>query len=155
MNYYTNDNPLSYISKYLENSSYLRRPYGTPEVNIPTGNLDLFPVDEAFMKGTIFRTLYKPYKNHQPKRIVPTNEKTKLLLDVDKYYFALHEIRMYLDAYPTDQEAINVFSEYQKAYLSAKHAYESKYGALDIEGPHLDKSPWMWTMETWPWDEGM
>lgn len=123
-----------------------------PENTAANTSLNLYPVDEAFFRGNIFRGLYTPYKNYQPRMVIPTNEKEKMLFDVNKYYFALHEIRMYLNAYPTDQDAINVFTEFQKEYIKAKHAYEAKYDALDIEAPNLDTSPWNWTMGQWPWE---
>lgn len=157
MNYYGNGNNYGYNSNYQIRLDNFRKPYGKP-LTAPMQNyfpLNLFSVDEGFAKGTIFRDLYKPYKNYQPRKLMPATEKAKLLYDVDKYYFALHEIRMFLDDYPNNQEAINVFTQYQKAYTNAKNAYEAKYGALDIEAPNLNKSPWNWTMETWPWDEGM
>ena len=119
------------------------------------GTLNLFPVDEGFLKGTIFRGLYQPYLNLQVPINIPTTEKEKMLFDVNKYYFSLHEIRLYLDNFPTDQEAINIFTNFQQNYIKAKHAYELKYGALDIEAPNLDTSPWNWTMGRWPWDGGM
>jgi hypothetical protein len=152
MNYHYN-NPYGYISPYSD--GYLRTQLGIPQPKpMPlTTRLDLFPVDEGFIKGTIYRNQYRPYKHHLPRPIVPTNEREKLLLDVNKYYFALHEIRMHLDDFPNDQEAINVFKGYQDGYIKAKQAYESKFGALDIEAPNLDTSPWQWTVGTWPWDK--
>lgn len=142
MNYYD-------INDTLDNHNYTRNQ------SLSIGNIELLPVEDAFFCGTIFRHLYKPYKMHQPTRIIPTNEKDRLLLDVDKYYFALHEIRIFLDNDPNNQAAINIFTIFQKGYIMAKHAYESKYGALDIEAQNLDTSPWNWTVQTWPWDEVM
>ena len=162
MNYYNNGRPLPSFSEYpkkprnIQLPDYLKDVYGItvePKMETkPKTSLNLFPVDEAFFNGTIFRGLYKPYKNHQPRVVMPTTEKAKARFDVDKYYFALHEIRMYLDAYPTDQEAIDVFTEFQKEYIKAKNAYETRFGALDIEAPNLNTSPWNWTMGKWPWE---
>jgi len=128
-----------------------QKPFTVPK----QGRLNLFPLDEGFYKGTIFRDLYKPYKNYQPRPVVPTNDRERLLHEVNKYYFALHEIRMYLNAYPNDEEAIRYFTEFQEGYIRAKHEYETKYDALDIEAPNLNTSPWNWTVGRWPWVGGM
>ena len=167
MNYYQKGKPLPNFADYPKSPrqsnipSYIKDAYGInietkkpakPEQTQPETNLNLYPIDEAFFRGNIFRGLYNPYKNYQPKMVVPTAEKDKLLFDVNKYFFGLHEIRLYLNAYPTDQDAINVFTEYQKEYIKAKNAYESKFGALDIEAPNLNTSPWNWTMGKWPWE---
>lgn len=162
MNYNYNDNFYNYFSDYPKPLRHMGVPAYVKDANRATVNppmssqpkttLNLFTVDEAFFNGTIFRGLYQPYKNYQPRKVIPTTEREKLLFDVNKYYFALHEIRLYLNAYPTDQEAINVFTEFQKEYIKAKNAYESKYGALDIEAPNLNTSPWNWTVGRWPWE---
>lgn len=155
MNYYDKSRQNDYFSKYpkLPRHMDLLNPMNKPtEIPKPQPQLNLFTPDEAFMYGTIFRNLYQPYKNHQPRFERPTNEKDRLRYEVDKYYFALHELRLYLDAYPTDQEAINVFTKFQQEYIKAKNAYESKFGALDIEAPNLNTSPWNWTMGRWPWE---
>lgn len=117
--------------------------------------LNVFPVDEGFIKGTIFKGIYEPYKNYETYLAMPTTDEEKLLFDVDKFYFALHEMRMYLDNYPEDQEAIDLFTQYQQNYIRAKKSYEEKYGPLDIEAQDLNTSPWKWTTSKWPWVGGM
>lgn len=156
MNYY--DKGITGEKRSMEQymAGYPKYPYRKAGQKIgPTqSHLNLFPVDEGFAKGTIFRNLYRPYKKYQPRPVMPTTERERLLYDVDKYYFALHEIRLYLDVYPNDEEAIKVFSEFQEQYIRAKHAYETRFGALDIEAPNLDTSPWNWTVGRWPWEGG-
>lgn len=117
-------------------------------------SIDLFPLDEGFYKGTIYKNKYIPYKNYRPRMVRPTSEKGRILFEVNKYYFALHEIRMYLDVFPYSQEAINLFSKFQDAYIQSKHAYETRFGPLDIEAPNLDTVPFKWAMTKWPWEGG-
>jgi hypothetical protein len=119
-------------------------------INQNQGTLDLFGVDEGFLNGTMFRGLFDTYKNFRPRTTVPTGEKERMLFDVDKNYFALHEMRMYLDNFPNDQEAVNKFTEFQKAYTEAKRNYEARFGALDIEAANLNTTPWNWTVGEWP-----
>ena len=124
-----------------------------PEQANPT--LNLFPIDEGFWKGTIYRGIYKPYKNYVPQPIMPANEKAALMFEVDKYYFAAHELRMYLDNYPNDREALALFNQFINSYEKAKKAYEAKYGAINITSESLKNSPFDWATNKFPWDGGM
>ena len=121
----------------------------------PTAALNVFPVDEGFLKGTMFRGVYRPYKNYQSRMAVPADEKATMMLDVDKYAFAAHDIQLYLDNYPNDQEAINLFNQYVDGYVRAKNVYEEKYGALTIESDSLTTAPFNWTVGGWPWVGGV
>lgn len=152
MNYYDRGKYGGYMDSSLDKYSKKQSRPTTPKT--PAPHLNLFPVDEAFAKGTLFRDIYRPYKNYQPRQVVPTNQRERLLHDVSKYYFALHEMRLYLNAYPNDEEAIRIFTKFQEEYIRAKHEYETKYGALDIEAPNLDTAPWNWTVGRWPWERG-
>ncbi|MCK9536402.1 MAG: spore coat protein CotJB [Bacilli bacterium] len=121
----------------------------------PTAVLNVFPADEGFLKGTMFRGIYRPYKNYQSRMVIPADEKATMMLDVDKYAFAAHDIQLYLDNYPNDQEAINLFNQYVDGYVQAKNAYEEKFGALTIESDALTTTPFNWTVGGWPWAGGM
>jgi spore coat protein JB len=141
--------PKHYASKPLPKTPMMPGLTGTP---MPKGTLNLFPVDEGFIRGNIFRGIYDPYKNYQIPVTVPSSEQERMLFDVNKYYFGLHELRLYLDNFPNDQEAVNVFTEFQQNYIKAKDAYEARFGALDIEADNLNKVPWNWALGPWPWE---
>lgn len=119
------------------------------------GRLNLFTPDEGFKMGTIFRGVYEPYKNYQPMVMMPNTEQAQMMFDVDKYYFAMLELQFYLDNFPNDEEAIAVYTNFQKSYLDAKQSYEDKYGAIDMGSNSLNRSPWDWTMKSWPWEGEM
>lgn len=116
--------------------------------------LNLFSVDEGFKKGTMFKGLYRPYKNLEPRIIEPNTEKEKLLFDVNKYYFALLEMQLYLDNFPDDHEALKKFNEFRSEYVRAKESFESKFESLDISSNYLNKSPWNWANSSFPWIGG-
>lgn len=126
-------------------------PMPAPTVPSPVQSLNVFPVDEGFEKGTMFRGVYVPYLNMVPQPLMPENDKQRALLEVDKYYFALHEMRMYLDSHPDDAEALQLFNQYRSAYVKAKDAYEANFGALDIESDTLEKAPFHWAVTPFPW----
>ena len=117
--------------------------------------LNLFPVDEAFVNGTIYRGLFKPYKNYRPIRPELNTERDRMLFDVNKYHFAMVELNFYLNNFPNDQEALRIFNEFRDNYLRAKTAFESRFGALDITSSQLERGPWNWVQTNAPWKRGV
>ena len=71
------------------------------------GNLgyDLDPY-VGFTRGNMFNGLYDSYMNYKPYEINPQNEKQYLLLIVQMYGFAAHDLGLYLDVFPNDSNAI-------------------------------------------------
>jgi spore coat protein JB len=123
-----------------------------PNNNLP--KLNLFPIDKGYLKGTIYRGLYQPYRNLIPAELVFSNEQEKLLFDVNKNHFGMTELGFYLNNFPDDKEALKKFNEFRMDYLAAKNAYESKYGALSWSSQQLERSPWNWVQTLAPWKKG-
>ena len=142
---------MNYRDKSIPTGPYSKPKPGMMPQMPATGTLNLFPPDEGFARGTIFRGLYEPYKKQTPIRPVPTTERERMLHDVNKYYFALHEMRMYLDNFPDDQEAINVFTNFQRNYIKAKREYEKRYERLTLKQESRYR-PLNWTVGKWPWE---
>lgn len=121
----------------------------------PKPTLNLFPVDEGYIKGTIFRGLYRPYKNYTPIQPNLSNDQERMLFDVNKYSFALVELQYYLNNFPDDEEALRIYNNYRREYEKAKQAYENKYGALNMFSSQLERSPWNWVQTLAPWKRGI
>ena len=68
----------------------------------------LFPVNMVLEKGTIFPELYVPYKNHEYKLKTNCDK-----VDLMRYTLAYHDLKMYLDLYPNDED-IKRMAEYYK-----------------------------------------
>ncbi|MCK9470765.1 MAG: spore coat protein CotJB [Bacilli bacterium] len=129
-------------------------PLPTP---VPNNNppLNLFPVDEGYVKGTIFRGLYQPYKNMSPIAPVNNTKMQRMLFDVNKYHFAMTELSFYLNNFPNDVEALRLFNGFRKDYLRAKNEFETEFGALDMTSQQLERGPWNWVQTTAPWKRGV
>jgi len=106
----------------------------------------------GFVRGNMFNNLYSPYMNYKPHEFNPSNEKEYLLLLVQMYGFAAHDLGLYLDVYPSDSNAINLREKYVKLYNQALTNYESKYGATELGSEYLSTSPWAWDSKKWPWE---
>ena len=113
-------------------------------------SMNVFHANEAFTKGTIFKTLYIPYKNFLPKQPVALTDKQKSMLEVQKYCSVCHDFALYLDVFPNDKNVISLRNEYLEKYEKALDNYQSKYGS--IVSSNATTVPYDWRSTDWPWE---
>lgn len=112
--------------------------------------MNVFDANEAFTKGTIFKTLYIPYKNFLPKQPIAQNEKGKSMLEVQKYCSVCHDLALYLDVFPNDKNVISLRNEYLEKYKKALEDYQEKFNSID--STNANKVPYNWSTTDWPWE---
>jgi hypothetical protein len=110
--------------------------------------LELVNPTEALNRGNLFDNYYWPYK--YVSNLKPTNEKNDLMLKIQKYSFAAHELNLYLDVYPYDKQAIGLYNQYSESANKYTKEYEDKYGCIELNSN--EKYPWMWINSPWPWE---
>ena len=109
---------------------------------------------EAFLRGNIEAGTYIPYKNMTFIKPVITNERERMLYDIQETAFAAHELNLYLDTHPNDTSAIKLYNEYNKKEKMLNDEYEIKYGPIDLsDSKGLSMTPWAWIKEPWPWNK--
>lgn len=113
---------------------------------------DLYNPQEGLEHGNLFPELYKPYKNYNLLKILPKNEKEKLLLEIYAYDFAVNDLSLYLDVYPQDQKKYLLFKEYSLEYEKLKKTYERHYGPLSLTDVYAMN--YVWYKNPWPWESG-
>ena len=113
-------------------------------------NLNLFNSYEGYLKGNAFKDEYKPYKNYKVAKLNINNEKEELLISIGEYSFMMHDINLYLDVHPNDQDALNKFSEYRNKVNNLITNYERKYGPMCVKDTG-NGMPFKWVNSTWPW----
>ncbi len=111
-------------------------------------NMDLFNPYEGYLKGNVFRNEYVPYKNYKVAKININSEKEELLFNINEYGFMMHDLNLYLDVHPDNQEALNKFNEYRNKVNELIMKYERKYGPLMVS--NTDNKTFNWVNE-WPW----
>ena len=75
-----------------------------------------------------------------------------LLRRIQAEDFALYEVALYLDAYPTNKKALAFYDQHKKLLADLKAEYRQKYGPLtiyDAEGG----DEWQWVRGPWPWEK--
>ncbi len=109
-----------------------------------------FTSKEGFLKGNMFRDEYIPYKNYKIEELKPANAKEKMLFEIMEKEFAFNDLDLYLDVYPEDMNALNLFKKYVEEYKKLKEDYASMYGPLSLD--QAKYSNFEWVKEPWPWE---
>lgn len=113
---------------------------------------DFYSPNEGYAKGNMQSNIYKPYKIKNPSLPRANNERENLLLDIQKYSFAMWDLNLYLNTHPTDKEVIRLFEEYRIKYREALNRYENKYGSLYVSKTNTNENYWQWNKSPWPWE---
>lgn len=108
--------------------------------------------NEGFAKGNMQSNIYKPYKLVNPSLPPVSNERERLLLDVQMYSFAMWDLNLYLNTHPTDRNAMSLFDNYRNSYRRAVNEYENKYGSLNLDKVNTNGQTWEWNKSPWPWE---
>ena len=60
-------------------------------------------------------------------------------------------MNLYLDLYPDDKNAIELFNKYRLQKQQYEKDYESMYGPLFLSSDARNTFPWAWDNSPWPW----
>lgn len=144
---------MNYYNQTQDYYNYVNNTYNQPlynqKANAPKKIYDPY---NGFIRGNMFPELYNGYKLNKPLEITPLNEQADMLTYIDSLCFAMIDINLYLDLYPSDTKMIELFNSYQKEKEEITREYESKYGPLTINSNSLNKTPWAWDNGPWPWE---
>lgn len=113
---------------------------------------DLYNPYNGFIRGNMFQNLYDPYKIKEPYEIRPMNEQAEMLTSIDALCFATIDLSLYLDVYPNDKTAIDLFNQYRTEKNELTKEYESKFEPLLLDSDSLNSYPWAWDDRPWPWE---
>ncbi len=111
---------------------------------------DLYDAYNGFIRGNMFPELYNQYKISRPYEVDPNNEEGQLLTYINAYSFAAHELNLYLDNHPDDEQMISLFKQFTKESENAKEEYAKKFGPLVVD--QSETYPWAWNKAPWPWE---
>lgn len=115
-------------------------------------NNNLYNPYEGFIRGNMFPELYESYKKINPFQIQPMNEQAEILTNLDALGFAITDLNLYLDVFPDDNNALQLFNKYRMQKEELLKQYETKYGPILLNSDALNKYPWQWNNRPWPWE---
>ena len=81
------------------------------------------------------------------KNELPVTPKTELQV----LAFAIQELALYLDTHRDDQEALELYRNYQQMYHNGLAEYTKNCGPLSHHGIHKGKT-YQWLDDPWPWE---
>lgn len=133
--------------------NYANNNYNQPLYNQNIQDKQIYDPYNGFIRGNMFPELYNSYKLNKPLEITPMNEQAELLTYVDALTFAMIDLNLYLDVYPNDRGALELFNQYRMQADEYTKKYESKYGPLELTSNSLNTFPWAWDNAPWPWEK--
>lgn len=133
--------------------NYVNNTYNQPSYNQTSDQLKLYNPYNGFIRGNMFPELYNAYKVNQPFEIKPNNEQAELLTYIDALGFATIDLNLYLDNFPDDKKALELFNQYRCLKQEYMNEYQNKYGPLVLSSDVLNTYPWAWEKGPWPWEK--
>ncbi|NME84086.1 spore coat protein CotJB [Clostridium sp. SM-530-WT-3G] len=79
--------------------------------------------------------------------------KYELLNSIRIYQFCALDLNLYLDNFPTDENAIDDYCKVSAKLDSLMAEYEKNYGPLRNFGNSFYECPEKWVEQCWPWEQ--
>ncbi len=142
---------------YLEYSNYSNLPEESYLMNERASKQDSCTnavfVDPltGIIRGNLSRDEFLTYKKYIPLMPTLNSERSTKLFELQKYDFAIHELKLYLDLCPNHPEALALFKKYISEYDNLIKEYINKYGPV-VPNQNIYFSKWIWINEPWPWE---
>ena len=110
-------------------------------------NAPRYEARKGMIRGTLFPGLDLPFMgmvNQKEKPVTPLSELQVLS-------FAIQELALYLDTHRDDQEALEVYQNYQKLYTHCREEYLRSHGPMN-HMQDTDGTQYTWLNDPWPWE---
>ena len=120
-------------------------PLALAYVPMQSAAVPAYDAEDALKRGTLFPGLDLPFMN-----MVNTREVEGPLAEVMTLCFVSHELQLYLDTHPRDEEAFETLRRMLKLTAEAKRRYTARYGPLCPQDL-AESEHFAWLEEPWPW----
>lgn len=105
----------------------------------------------GLIRGNLSRDEFLTYKKYIPMMPKLRSERGEKLFEVQKYDFAIHELKLYLDLCPNNKEALELLKKYVSERERNAKQYIDKYGPI-CPKDNIYFSKWIWINAPWPWE---
>ncbi len=122
-------------------------PLANPYVPFQLESPPKYEARKALVRGTLFPGLDLPFMGMVNQKEKPVTPKTEL----QTLGFVVQELALYLDTHPQDQEALELYRQYQKMYRKCAEEFEQKFGPLNHVTP-MEGKEYTWPQDPWPWE---
>ena len=122
-------------------------PLANPYVPFQMERPPKYEARKGIVRGTLFPGLELPFMGMVNKNELPITPKTELQV----LAFAIQELALYLDTHRDDQEALELYQQYQQMYRNCSDQYSEKFGPMNHRSPTTGKE-YQWLNDPWPWE---
>ncbi len=122
-------------------------PLANPYVPFQLEKPPMYEPPKGLIRGTIYPGLDLPFRGMVNQKELPVTPKTRMQV----LAFAIQELAMYLDTHPEDQEALELYRQYQALYDKCAKEYGEKKGPMTHMMP-VDHKGYTWLCDPWPWE---
>ena len=122
-------------------------PLANPYVPFQMENPPKYEARKGLVRGTLYPGLDLPFMGMVNQKELPVTPKTEL----QALAFAIQELALYLDTHRDDEEALEVYRQYQDLYQKGMMAYTKDCRPLNHGSPGKGKN-YNWLDDPWPWE---
>lgn len=133
--------------EYAEGRLPALAPLANPYVPFQLENPPKYEARKGIIRGTLFPGLDLPWMGKVNLKELPVTPKTEL----QTLAFAIQELALYLDTHRDDQEALELYRQYQDFYHKGMMEYNRRYGPLNHSCPDNGEG-YRWLDDPWPWE---
>ena len=122
-------------------------PLANPYVPFQLENPPKYEARKGLIRGTLYPGLDLPFMGMVNQKELPVTPKTEL----QALGFAINELALYLDTHRDDQEALELYRQYQDLYHKGMMLYSKEQGPLN----HMcsgQGNQYRWLDDPWPWE---
>ncbi|MGI6309202.1 MAG: spore coat protein CotJB [Bacilli bacterium] len=84
----------------------------------------------------------------------PLSERDQMLYDIQLLTTNVINYDLFLDVFPTNQEALKQFNQNNEQLKQLTNEFEKKFGPISLRSEVLKQYPWQWLRGPWPWEGG-
>lgn len=122
-------------------------PLANPYVPFQLENPPKYEARKGIVRGTLFPGLELPFMGMVNKNELPVTPKTELQV----LAFAIQELALYLDTHRDDQEALELYQNYQEMYHKCMMEYSKNHRPKNHFTPTRSNT-YQWLDDPWPWE---
>ena len=122
-------------------------PLANPYVPFQMENPPKYEARKGIIRGTLFPGLDLPFMGMVNQKEFPVTPKTEL----QALAFAINELALYLDTHRDDEEALEVYRQYQNLYHKGMMVYTKENSPLNHGAPSQGTN-YRWLDDPWPWE---
>ena len=124
-------------------------PLANPYVPFQEENSPKYDARFGLVRGTLYPGLDLPFMGMVNQKELPQRP----IHDLQAMDFALNELALYLDTHPEDEEALNLYRQYQTMLAEGNQKFSTEQRPMTHQ-MQVQHKHYSWLDDPWPWEYG-